>query len=138
MRKSGPQEIGAWAVTAGALRTPEQEGSPPMFSKSSFIAIAAAALGVATPGFAQSAVVEVSSKVVRYDDLNLADARGRERLETRVRTAANAVCGTREALTLEEKQAALACRNSAIASTKPQVAAAVLRAGPRLAVRMAE
>lgn len=95
------------------------------------LAAASATLAAGIPALAQDSMSEVSSRIVRYDDLNLVNQRGRERLEVRVRSAANAACGTKLARTLQEKQAAQTCRDTAIANTKPKVEEAVRDAKSR-------
>lgn len=52
--------------------------------------IGAMALAATVPAFA------VESRVVRYDDLNLASPAGIERLERRINGAARLVCGARK------------------------------------------
>jgi UrcA family protein len=87
---------------------------------------------------AQNSAFEPVTLAVQYDDLDLSSPRGRERLETRIRSAANSACGTRSATTLSEKRDADKCRKSAIARTQPEVMAAVRAAALRYAGRPAE
>ncbi len=91
-------------------------------SKLSLILVAAIASGgVAVPAFAQDDD-ERPSLAVRYDDLNLSTAAGRERLDTRVRMAIKSMCSV-DARSLRERAAGLECEAAAKRSVEPQVAA---------------
>ena len=103
-----------------------------------FTIAAAAVLSMtvsAAPVVAQDMLTEPTSRSVRYDDLDLSNARGRERLETRVRTAANAACGFWATRGIAEKQAADRCRAAALEKAQPKVAEAVRKAAARYAGR---
>jgi UrcA family protein len=104
--------------------------------------LAAAALGLGftgtAPAMAEQSAFEPVKLVVQYDDLDLSSPRGRDRLETRIRSAANSACGYRSATTLSEKRDADTCRKAAIARTQPEVMAAVRAASLRYAGRPAE
>lgn len=78
-------------------------------------------------------MLEPSSRIVRYDDLDLANERGRERLETRLRHAANAACGFWGARTLAERQAADQCREQAMAKAASKAEEAARKAKARSA-----
>lgn len=57
---------------------------------------------------------DANSVVVRYDDLNLANPAGIEKLYRRIRTAAKIVCGGSESRSLQAMQLASQCRERAI------------------------
>jgi UrcA family protein len=70
----------------------------------------------ATPGFAQSAPTPASD-TVRYADLNVASAQGREALARLIAVAADRVCDMPNGQTdLTTRMATKACRTRAIAS----------------------
>jgi len=92
----------------------------------------------AAPAFAQDSLFEPQSRIVRYDDLNLASARGRERLEIRLRHAAESVCGTASARALNEMRTTVHCRKQALKRTAPMVADATRTAAARYARRSAD
>lgn len=96
-----------------------------------FAAAVAATFASTAPLMAQDSLFEPSSRIVRYDDLDLANERGRERLETRLRNAANAACGFWQARTLAEKQAAEQCRSAALDKARTDAAAAKKKAAKR-------
>ncbi|NJS14747.1 MAG: UrcA family protein [Sphingopyxis sp.] len=107
-----------------------------MLKKLILIAVAGAAtLGAAAPTFAQDGMFEPTIRIVKYDDLDLTNERARERLDTRLRSAANSACGFWQAHTLTEKRAAQACRKAALQRTEPKVAEAVRKAAARYARR---
>lgn len=89
----------------------------------------------AAPVVAQDMLTKPTSRSVRYDDLDLSNARGRERLETRLRHAANAVCSFWATRDLAEKQAADRCRAAAFEKAQPKVAEEVRKAAARYAGR---
>ena len=99
------------------------------------VAAIAASLASAAPVTAAENMFEPTTRVVRYDDLDLTSAKGRERLETRVRMAVNSACGYREARSLSEKVMAERCRKAARQQSEAQVAEAVRNAAVRLASR---
>lgn len=107
-----------------------------------FVAASVALLSVTAPAFADvaedNAARERQTRVVQYDDLDLSSPRGRERLETRIRSAANSACGFWSAQTLTEKKVAQQCRAAAVERTRTEVAAAVRNAAARYAARDAE
>ena len=80
---------------------------------------------------------ERRSVVVRYDDLNLSSAEGRERLNTRVKFAVQTVCGTRVNYrqALRERTMSLQCEDSAMADADVKLAALFNGDGTRLADR---
>lgn len=97
-------------------------------------ALVASPIAAAAPAMAQQdGMFERSSQIVRYDDLDLANARGRERLGTRLRQAANSACGVRSARTLSERQAADQCRDQAMAKAADKAEEAARQAKNRRA-----
>ena len=98
-----------------------------------FAAVCATTLASAAPVLAQDSLFEPTSRIVRYDDLDLNNARGRERLDTRLRNAVNSACGFWNARALSEKRAADQCRKAALESAQPKVAEAVRKAASRYA-----
>lgn len=87
----------------------------------SMLMIAMAAGAAATPAMAQE---DGAPRVmVRYGDLDLATASGRERLDTRVRTAINSMCNVHERQSLQRRAAARECVTQAQRSVEPQLAA---------------
>jgi UrcA family protein len=99
-----------------------------------FAAIIATALASTAPALAQSdGMYEPTSRIVRYDDLDLNNERGRERLNTRLRHAANAACGFWSAKELSQRRKADECRKSAMDNVQPKVAAAIRKAAARYA-----
>ena len=96
---------------------------------------------VALVGFAVPAAAEDNgdrrSVVVRYDDLNLSSAQGRERLNTRVKFAVQTVCGSRPLYRqgLRERAVALQCEDSAMADADVKLAALFNGDGTHLADR---
>lgn len=107
-----------------------------MTRKITFLAAAVATvLTSATPVLAQDSMSEATSRVVRYDDLNLNNELGRERLERRLRHAANSACGFWSAKALSDRQNADQCRKTALSKAQPKVAEAVRRAASRYAAR---
>lgn len=86
--------------------------------------IAAAALtaaGLAGPAFANDE--ERQTVTVRYDDLNLASAAGRERLDTRVRVAIRNMCNAGVGATARERVTSAKCVAVANRSVETQFAA---------------
>lgn len=79
----------------------------------------AAAFSPALPAFASD------SRVVRYDDLNLASPAGQERLQRRIDSAARDVCGGGSAT--RESLAVLAQTQKCIAQAKTRAQAQVAR-----------
>ncbi len=96
---------------------------------------------VALAGFAVPAAAEDDgerrSVVVRYDDLNLSSAHGRERLNARVKYAVQTVCGSRTSYrqALRERAIALQCEDTAMTDADVKLAALFNGEGTRLADR---
>ena len=89
-----------------------------------FFALAMAAIavcGAAAPAVAQDS--DAPQVAVRYDDLNLSTTAGRDRLDTRVRTAIRAMCTDSSRLTLRQRAVAQECMAQAKRSIEPQLAA---------------
>lgn len=108
----------------------------PMIRKASILVAAiATVLASAAPVTAAENMFEPTKRIVRYDDLDLTNAKGRERLETRVRMAVNSACGHWDARTLSEKVKVDRCRKAARQQSEAQVAEAVRNAAVRLAAR---
>jgi UrcA family protein len=93
------------------------------------------ALAMIAPAGARDALTEPTTRIVRYDDLNLASAKGRERFETRLRMAANSACGMSNAREMVERMRAKKCRDAALERTRPQFEQAVRQAGEMMAGR---
>lgn len=92
-------------------------------SKLTLILTAAlAASSIAVPSLAQDGG-DKATATVRYDDLNLASAAGRERLDTRVRTAIKSMCAADSRQNLQQRAASLECEAAAKRSIEPQMAA---------------
>ncbi len=70
---------------------------------------------------------------VKYGDLNLTTDAGVQALHGRVRRAANAMCLESGRQDPRRESLALACRNTAISSAAPQIAAAIDNAGMQVA-----
>jgi UrcA family protein len=87
-------------------------------------AIAASALVTAGPAFAQSE----PSATVRFDDLNLTDARDVSRLDARVHRAADQICGHPDIRDLTGMREAQNCRTIALHSAEPQMQVALAAA----------
>ena len=69
---------------------------------------------------AAPAMADWKSKEVRYADLDLSSAEGRDRLQTRIRQAVKQVCGTPRAFTIKERQDRLACEKQANLKAEPE------------------
>ncbi len=87
--------------------------------------------GLSLPAAAQ----EKQSVVVRYDDLNLSSALGRERLTTRVRMAVIEVCGMRDVRDLKAKAKANTCKKIAMRDAEVKLAGLFNGNGTALADR---
>lgn len=87
--------------------------------------IGALVLTAALPAAAASDDVQHTSVIVRYDDLNLANPAGMERLERRINAAAREVCGIRSSSRSRPGEFAdgRACMAAAKAKAAKQVAA---------------
>ena len=106
-------------------------------AKFSFLLVAPVALvGFAVPAAAEDEG-ERHSVVVRYDDLNLSSADGRERLATRVKFAVRKVCGNRlhYRQALRERAIANRCEDSAMADAEVKLASLFNGESARLADR---
>lgn len=96
---------------------------------------------VALAGFSVPAAAEDDGErhtvVVRYDDLNLSTADGRERLSTRVKFAVQKVCGIRVDYrqALRERAVANRCKDSAMADADVKLAGLFNGESARLADR---
>ncbi|OHD06908.1 UrcA family protein [Sphingopyxis sp. RIFCSPHIGHO2_12_FULL_65_19] len=96
---------------------------------------------VALAGFSVPAAAEDDgerrSVVVRYDDLNLSSAEGRERLNTRVKYAVQTVCGSRPLYrqSLRERAVTLRCEDTAMADADTKLAGLFNGSGTRRADR---
>lgn len=66
----------------------------------------------------------VTQEVVRFDDLNLANAKGVQLLERRIESAARRVCGYSDArgFSLIVRREVSTCMDNALASARQQVA----------------
>ncbi len=98
------------------------------------ILLTAVALTAAIVPAAAFANVRAPLVEVRHGDLDLSSAEGRERLSKRVATAADSACVVRSATSLADQMAARACVRVALQAAQPRVAAAIDRAGQRLAL----
>ena len=87
--------------------------------------IGALALTAALPAAATTDAGQQESVIVRYDDLNLANPTGMERLERRINAAARQVCGVGSASRTRPGEFAQgrACMAAAKAKAAKQVAA---------------
>lgn len=88
------------------------------------------ATGIALPAAAQE---DSRSVTVRYDDLNLGNQAGRDRLETRIRTAVRQVCRTPNRMTLAERARELECVADASRDANTLVAALIGGQGSQFA-----
>lgn len=82
--------------------------------------VALAAIGGAAPAMAQDD--DAPRVLVRYDDLNLSSAAGRQRLDTRVRLAIRSVCMVGPRVSLRERAESRECEKQARLRVDPQVA----------------
>ena len=106
-------------------------------AKFSFLLAAPVALaGFSVPAAAED-YGERHTVVVRYDDLNLSSADGRERLSTRVKFAVQKVCGLRvhSRQGLRERAVANRCKDSAMADADVKLAGLFNGDSARLADR---
>ena len=89
----------------------------------------------ATFAVSTAALAEVPSKPVYYQDLDLSSSKGQERLQTRIRSAVNQVCGSQNVIGLAEKVQRLRCKAEAMAAATPEVEQTIARYqdGKRLA-----
>lgn len=86
-----------------------------------------AVAAVATAGMALPAAAQTDDSApsveVRYDDLNLASSVGRDRLDTRIRSAIRQVCYSEPSPTLRQRVSAQRCEQQAMRSVEPRMAA---------------
>lgn len=104
-------------------------------AKFSILMLAAPLAFAATAAPAAAEEEEGRSVVVRYDDLNLASAQGRDRLNSRVKDAIETVCGSRPHYrqTLSERAIARKCEDTAKRDADVKLAALLGGNGGRLA-----
>ncbi len=83
------------------------------------------------------ATAGVKTKPVYYHDLDLASAKGQERLQARINNAVVQVCGSPRAFSLPEKADLARCEAQARASAMPKVERTIARYqdGKRLAAK---
>lgn len=102
-----------------------------------FILLAApmALAGLSVPAAASEDDGERRTAVVKYGDLNLSTAKGREALTSRVKYAVRKVCNSRPHYrqTLAERAPAIQCEKSAMADADVKLAALFNGDGARLA-----
>jgi UrcA family protein len=113
----------------------------PRFAALAAAASLAVAVGTlaatATPAYAAEGTgARTASVRVAYDDLNLRSEAGLRRLDARIRTAAERLCGRPGTIPLREQRTAEACRDQAIAAATPQILRAT-RAQPVSAILLA-
>jgi len=113
--------------------------------KLSLISVAAAALALGTvvaatsPVFARGPAPAAPMARIAYSDLNLATAAGIQRLNARVRAAAEKLCPSGGVEALDAELEISVCRNRLITAAAPQVRQAIerfadARAGGHLAL----
>ena len=92
------------------------------------IIIAAALLTATSPAFAEPILVDASAPSARvsYADLDVLSTAGRQALEARVRSAAQALCYSPGKTDLDRALAGKKCFASAMAGARDQIDAAVL------------
>lgn len=90
--------------------------------RTAIIMLSALAAGVATPAFASG---ESRSITVSYADLNLMSEPGVARLNTRVNSAADSVCGVRGTRSLHETLAARECKTATMSRAARDVEFAI-------------
>lgn len=95
------------------------------------------ALSLTAAAMPAAAHAEEKSAAVRIDDLNLSRATDRDRLDTRLKSAARAVCDTGLRGTAENSRRA-ACISTALTQAEPQAERAIAQAqgGTQLALLM--
>ncbi len=102
-----------------------------------FILLAApmALTGLSVPASASEDDSERRTAIVKYGDLNLSTAKGREALSSRVKFAVRQVCGSRPHYrqTLAERAPAIQCEKSAMADADVKLAALFNGDGARFA-----
>ncbi len=107
-----------------------------MIARTAALALAIVLAG--TPALAAPAM-DSRTMVVRVDDLDLASAAGRDRLDSRLRNTARRICATVGRGVTERKMEA-DCMAIALAAARPQAERAIAQAGggTRLALLMIE
>lgn len=107
-----------------------------MITRTAILALSIAFAG--TPALAAPAT-DQQTRLVRVDDLDLAGVEGRDRLDSRLRSAARRICATVGRGVTERKMEA-DCMATTLASAKPQIERAIAQAGggARLALLMIE
>lgn len=98
------------------------------------IFLTAAVLTIAATPVVLHADTRRSSVEVRHGDLDLSSVAGRERLAKRIAAAADLACAVRSATSVADQMAARICVRMARETAQPRVAAAIDRAGQRLAL----
>ena len=95
------------------------------------------ALSLTAVAMPVAAHAEDKSAAVRIDDLNLSRATDRDRLDTRLKSAARAICNTGARGAAENSRRA-ACVSAALAQAEPRTARAIARTqgGTQLALLM--
>ncbi len=101
--------------------------------KSALVAIPAFAAALASPAIA--APVSTSSIAVRYGDLNLATSDGRAVLDRRIERAVETVCGRTSTVNIAMNAKIADCSAAARSAAKAATAAAIMRAGTKVASR---
>jgi UrcA family protein len=93
-----------------------------MSVRSSVLAVAAVAAGLATVAFAAAPAVagELDSVQVQYQDLNLSHASGRAALDRRISAAARQLCGDYMPIELKWRELSRVCQQDVIATVAPQ------------------
>ena len=93
-----------------------------MSVRSSVLAVAAVAAGLATAAFAAApaAAGELDAVQVQYQDLNLSHASGRATLDRRISAAARQLCGDYMLTELKWREMSRVCQQDVIASAAPQ------------------
>lgn len=106
-------------------------------AKLSFILLAVplAAAGTIAPAAASAPGEEQQSVSVRYDDLNLTNESGRDRLTSRVKMAIRQVCGSNSRRTLAEKAETRRCEAEASRKADTQLASLFNGTNAKLADR---
>lgn len=96
-----------------------------------------ACIGLSVPALAADDDGERRTVVVRYDDLNLSSVDGRDRLNSRVKSAVRKVCDSRPNYrqTLHERALALECETVTMADADVKLASLLNGDATRLADR---
>lgn len=91
--------------------------TPKLFSLS---ILAASALAISTP-----AMADLTTMDVKHEDLDLASAKGQQKLKTRIRQAVKQVCSSPRAFTLKERIDLTRCEAEAMADAMPKAEQAI-------------